>query len=154
MTASAISELLAAALLAGGSLLLLATGVRDALEGHASRRWPAAPGQILAAGIVGEESRDRDEPDLRRAVVEYAYTVAGRWYVGNRVCAGGLSVRGLTGGLHPRLWRYQLEPSVTVYYDPARPHRAVLEQGVSARACSSMLLGASALTAVALLWPG
>lgn len=95
-----------------------------------SRHWPSVRGKVKSARIVGGEYPRHD--DGRRdeyfdVEVEYQYSVRGKAYVATRFSFGGdrystyddamAALRGIAAGRE-----------VPVYYDPARPERAVLRK--------------------------
>jgi hypothetical protein len=76
--------------------------------------------QFLGSRPSGRESRVTNQP-----LVHYEYTVGGRTYRCSRVSVAeevdGAELRAI-------LKRYPVGQAVTVYYDPARPERALLER--------------------------
>lgn len=73
-------------------------------------------------------------------VPTYEYTIEGKKYVNNKVTTGGGWFLG--GRVDARQKADNLVPGspVVVYYDPADPASAVLEQGVAERTSSGMLV--------------
>ena len=96
---------------------------RDLMRGRASRRWPHAPGRIVAWG--GHEGTRASHDSV--ASLTYEYAVDGRTYRSRRVDYAG---RGAGAGAGAVLARYAPGAEVAVRYDPRRPARSVLEPGV------------------------
>lgn len=118
-------------------ILVTALGVRVAGDMRASRDWPSTAGTVEAADVTMRS--EGNENKRFGAQVRYRYEVAGRAYTGERVSfESGLSpVRGLA---EAAVARYAPGSTVRVFYDPARPDRAVLEPGGSS--ITSWLIGA------------
>lgn len=116
-----------------------------------SGHWPSTQGEVVKAKVRWRPASWRPDafaarervvwPLLRKLVpttdVEYRYRVEERDYLGTRVRADG------TG--NPRRIRNELRanPSVTVYYNPENPRRAVLVPGVVEGAIIPMALSAA-----------
>lgn len=120
-------------------------GVDRASAGEASRSWPATGGQITASSVGISMSDDGTEysPD-----VSYIYQVEGREYDGSRISFGGTN-----GGEEEAIrytQRYPIGKKVSVYYDPSRPERAVLEPG-SCTGCEQSLTFLGSVALIALL---
>jgi len=109
------------------------------LRAIASRRWARAEGRILSSRVVGIEEGLSDVKSAA-PVVRYEYRAAGAWRRGDVVRWDGFGYR---AAIDARL-RYSTGQRVTVWYDPARPDRAVLEPGASpagiARAAVAVLV--------------
>lgn len=108
----------------------------------AALHWPATP------GIVVESRVELDNENLKTLKLRYAYQVNGSTFECGRIDYHVLSRR-LDEEL---LARYPKDAVVTVYVDPARPARAVLERGSSRSWAVAAGLGA-ALVAMAALAP-
>jgi hypothetical protein len=108
------------------TLIFIALGgkLRELRE---ARRWPETTGKVIATrvkslrkGYGRGETRVSNQP-----LVHYEYTVGGRTYRCSRVSVAeevdGAELRAI-------LKRYPVGKAVTVYYDPARPERTLLER--------------------------
>ena len=97
-----------------------------------ARSWLAAPGKIVSAKSVQRKvarslsSQNDDDYEMRNfAEIVYAYEVGGRALKGQR-----LSIGSDLGNFEvaEKLKRYKPGTAVTVYYDPRKPERAVIER--------------------------
>jgi hypothetical protein len=94
--------------------------------------WPETTGRMIASRI---QSRKKDPEDAdygssdtevsNEPFVEYEYTVGRRKYRCSRITVGE---KFAGTELEAVLDRYQVGKAVTVFYDPARPERALLER--------------------------
>jgi len=89
--------------------------------------WKEGVATIANGEIVDRpgSSRDKYEP-----MVTYEYTVGGKTYVANRIAIVS-KVYNTKGTADAVLKKYAVGRQVPVFYDPARPSRAVLERGGS-----------------------
>jgi hypothetical protein len=96
-----------------------------------SRRWPSVRGKVRSARIVGG-LRPRDEDGQRdeyfEIEVEYEYRVGGKEYRGTRYSFGVGEFSRYDDAM-AALRGIAAVREVPVYYDPARPERAVLRKG-------------------------
>ena len=105
----------------GGGVLVFAVVSR--YEAEESEGWPSTTGRVVEAYL----DEYQHKPHYRRSetryhpVVRYTYVVDGVSYTGDRITVNdpGSSLR------------YTEGDEVTVYYNPDRPERAVLEVGMS-----------------------
>lgn len=110
--------------------LLVFAAVYKYIEVLQVRSWSSVPGRIVTSATesraVKTGSVDTSDTELRNfARVEYAYTVAGRQYRGNRVSIG----EDLGNfEIEQTLARYPVGRDVTVYYNPNRREQSVLER--------------------------
>ena len=112
---------------------LLLLKIRKAL---ACRNWPSVYGELLSSelrlvvyrGVDGDSIADQASAlvvDFR-----YRYQVEGEAYTGERVTfSDGVNKR--SGTLRKLQQCYAGKKSVTVFYNPQRPHESVLVPGVS-----------------------
>ena len=112
------------AALVGGALCWV--GVQNLRRGSASKHWPTTEGRILSSVVRRSSGRQGTicEPDI-----VYQYAVDGTDYAHWAVDLRGL---GTTCGSVAAevVARYPVGATVTVYYDPDHPERAVLEPGL------------------------
>ena len=121
-----------AILLAPLGLLLVAAAYKS-LQVRAAREWPSAPGKVMIskAEVRDVEVLDSSREDRRRieqrnfANIVYEYAARGETLRNNRVSIG--EDRG-NFEVAETLARYPVGKAVTVYYNPAHPHEAVLER--------------------------
>ena len=108
---------LLAALLCGVALLALALWLRRRAAQCA--HWPSVDGMVLELRV------DDAHLEFMKPVLRYRYVVNGRSHVGFRVAFSGYGVsrRAMADLIRP----YAVGQAVRVYYDPARPASAVLD---------------------------
>lgn len=123
-----LDTLALAVLLAGGlgTLILL----RPFLGALRSQSWASTTGTIVAAHV---DSQMHHGKEFFKPIVTYTFEVHGTGYVGERVyygqfahSEGPLPAQEVVGDYVPNM-------DVTVYYDPAKPSRALLRPGVHGR---------------------
>lgn len=99
----------------------------------ASRSWPSVPGRIgnaqldpvIGRGAAGVLESQLD-PDRAVAFISYTYKIGPRSFDGRRVRFGwGTDDQSAAEDYH----FYHDNRDVTVYYDPDKPERSVLEPG-------------------------
>jgi len=97
-----------------------------------TRSWPSAVGTVTASGVRARKQKPGDTgytsggPEVvNDPFVDYEFEVAGRKYRGWRIT---LDEQPSQGELEAILAQFPVGASVTVYYDPADPHMAVLER--------------------------
>ena len=122
--------------------VLLSTGMIGAINGLywlvkilRSRKWPTAPGKIIASEVSTEteivcgefgdpQEITRDSPKIR-----YCYAVGGREFKSARI--RWVSRKwGITDPVRKTVAKYRVAQPVSVYYDPNHPANAVLEPAV------------------------
>ncbi|NWF69370.1 MAG: DUF3592 domain-containing protein [Chloroflexi bacterium] len=106
------------------ALVLVVIALRSRAAAAASRGWPSVVGTVLASQI--EMRRSGNTGRTPHPVVIYSYAVDGKQYTGNRISFGG----SLGGSMiaYRKIEQYPAGSSVSVYYNPANPADAVLEQ--------------------------
>ena len=107
-----------------GALYVMALG---------SARWAQVEGRMLSAEYVSgaDSSSSSQRPYWVHLKVRYEYEVGGRAFTGNRVIFGESMWRGKWAPKREdRQVPYTPDQTVTVYYDPARPHRSTLSRTV------------------------
>ena len=126
----------------------------------ATRSWTRTLGNVVDNRIVETQTSDelggvewRYQPQ-----VWYEYSVGGETFTSTRIYVGENDVVGFRYSRHAakRLSRYPPGSPVTVYYDPHRPSRAVLEPGIDRRLWLLLAAGGLVLAVgLAPLWrPG
>jgi Protein of unknown function (DUF3592) len=101
-------------------LLCLIIWSGNRTEAAATAKWPSVPGVITDMKIT--ESHSSDGSISKTAALNYAYSVDGKSYQGDRV-----RVELATSPSDAE--RYPKGTQVTVFYNPATPGDSVLEQG-------------------------
>jgi hypothetical protein len=115
---------------------------------RASVDWPSVEGQIIRSQV--EHSTDAEGGDSYSPEVTFVYVAADdRSHEGGTIKFGENSY-GSERKAQEILSRYPLGQTVTVFYDPANPDKAVLEPGVSNG--SYIVLGIGALFVVIALF--
>lgn len=119
----AVSLVLVASLLGFGCLLLWAGGTNFYL-GLASMSWPSAEGQVKVSRI------DRTISTSPGPVLVYSYQVGDRRYRSSRIQFKSLEAQSSSeAAVQALLDQYPVGSRVEVYFDPAKPSRAVLRRG-------------------------
>jgi len=119
---------------------VVVVGLAIMMQSARSREWPTAEGRVLWSGI---DTIKGDESTTYRAAARYTYTVNDVRYEGGRVSfdIGG----GAWDHAAKDAARYAPGTTVTVYYNPSKPSRAVLEPGMSMAGLLVAVVGASLL---------
>jgi len=96
---------------------------------RASASWPTADGVVTNSGV--SRSTDADGGDSYSPEITYSYNVNNTNFVnstikfGENAYSNRRKAEGIAAG-------YPIGKNVTVYYDPEKPDRSVLEPGVTA----------------------
>ena len=139
-------------MLIGAGLLLL--GFFQFRKVRASQAWPSVTGRIVAAKVDVTESRgDENTADSTSytPTVRYEYQVGGQMLQGDRIAFVGRAYADLRSA-EKALAAYPLGGAVTVYFDPAKPAKAVLERAAAGgRLLIALGLGVLLLGLVALV---
>lgn len=96
---------------------------------RASASWPTADGLITDSRV--SRSTDSDGGDSYSPEITYSYAVNNLGYVNNTIKFGENSY-GSRSKAEKIAAGYPIGRNVTVYYDPEKPDRSVLEPGVTA----------------------
>ena len=123
------------ALLAVIGLIGLAQAFRQWRQAAAAQAWPSAKGKISASTVDSAWN-----PEGANYWIKYDYTVDGRQYTGKTVSFDP-PFRPQVNKRRADLKRYAVGTSVTVYYDPHNPERAVLERHIPWEQIITMLAG-------------
>jgi hypothetical protein len=113
--------------------ILLALGVNNYRDGEATKSWESTSARVLSADVREDVDTKRDSNGRSRTrttykpVIRYEYMVDGNSYQGNRIRFG--DYQGGEDRAYDAINRYPAGSNVPVYYDPANPGDAVLEQG-------------------------
>jgi Protein of unknown function (DUF3592) len=98
--------------------------------GHRSRSWPQAQGKVLESRVA---TRDTGEGTEEVPVVRYRYGC----------CGGSFEAKSIRFQLSPPAdlaREFRAGDSVTIYYDPSKPSRAVIAPGISWGAVGEFVL--------------
>ena len=109
----------------------LSIGVVGLVGGLASRDWLRTDGVITAASVytqTGVSGPESFTSVTYGAKISYDYKVAGVTYTGTRVGFGDLV--GSEKRAQAIVSQYQPGTTVSVFYSPTNPKKAVLERGV------------------------
>ena len=116
---------------------------------RASADWPSVEGRITSSLV--DHSTDAEGADSYSPEVTFVYVEDGRSYESHTIKFGENSYSSERKA-QEILSRYPMGQTVTVFYDPENPEKAVLEPGVSSG--SYIVLGVGALfVVIALLVP-
>ena len=100
--------------------------IRDAINSIRSKKWPSVPG-VMTVMTSEEELSTSPKPQLR---CEYSYTVGGSKQTCKLLAYGVYNILRIDKKQLEQIARqYPEGKEVTVYYDPRKPSRAVLEPG-------------------------
>lgn len=110
-------------------VLIVATLVHVATQKRQAREsWGTAEGRVVESIVEARNPPGTDRPSVRfGARVVYDYTVAGKAYRSERVSFDGTLWRETRAAAEADRARYPEGAKVTVFYDPERPERAVLD---------------------------
>ncbi|HSN93750.1 MAG TPA: DUF3592 domain-containing protein [Anaerolineaceae bacterium] len=145
-----IGILLELALLALG-ILLIRKHTKSKRKATEALNWPKALGRVTHSEILRSESSDEDGTSYSYTPhIEYEYQVSGQNYCNKQVVFGGFSGTSSKKPAEKVVYKYPLNDSVSVYYNPANPNEAVLEQNVGSGA-KGALIGGIILIVVSLL---
>jgi hypothetical protein len=133
----------------GLGLWCLVLGSSKAMEGLRARSWPTAPGRVVISRV--EEMRTSQEIRIARLCLrlDYLYLVRDEAYEGHRVNVGW-SCFGSENRVRELANRYNAGREISVYYDPANPHRSLLEPGLE---WSVFFLWGLAAVTLSACWP-
>lgn len=112
----------------GVAVVLLGVSLWHLRFGLASRSWPSAEGVIESSEM--KKVRKHDNGTAWQPKVKYRYQVDGRDYVGGNI-AYHMQGQNSYGASSGTLSLYPSGAVTTVYYDPGKPSRSVLEPGIS-----------------------
>ena len=128
--------------------------VVDGLRSRRAAAWPSTNGRVVESEVRVSRERSQgvgDFKDRRSALghMRYEYHVAGRRYLGHRV--RWVDVRVGSDHAQQLVSAYPVGRAVTVYYDPANPQSAVLEQGAAVAGSCSLIAGGLFFLAIAVV---
>ncbi|HQA29700.1 MAG TPA: DUF3592 domain-containing protein [Brevefilum fermentans] len=110
----------------GLGIFLIIHAQRSKRKALQSQSWPVTKGIITESTITTME--DEEDGTTYLPVIRYAYEVGGMIYDGKRVVFGG----DIEFNTHQKaaefLVAYPVDQEVSVYYNPEKPHEAVLQQ--------------------------
>ena len=110
-------------------IVLFAIGYSFYEDAMAVSGWPTTTGTITSSRVVSQTERDRRETRREytyyRAEVEYRYTVDGQRYTSDDIGSSGYRTTDRQE-IESTVAQYPVGETVTVYYDPEKPERAVL----------------------------
>ncbi len=137
--------------LIGLGIMLIRKHTKSKQKAAEALNWPTVLGRVTRSEIERSESTDEDGTSYSYTPkIEYVYQVLGQDYNSKQVAFGGFSSTGSKKPAEKVVYKYPLNDSVTVFYNPANPHEAVLEQTVGSGAKGS-LIGGIILIVVSLL---
>ena len=104
----------------GGFIIYMS--IVNGRKAKASLTWASVPGQVLFSGMI----TDGSEPDKLYPSVTFNYSVNGQTFQSSRVNFNGVKSK-------KWLTKYPKGSRVAVFFDPAKPSEAVLENGGSTK---------------------
>lgn len=127
---------------AAGGAYLIYSSLKSRKKAEASRNWPAASGVVRSVKVSEQTSTDSegDSSTSYTPRVEYDYSVNGVLYRGKKLAFGAEKGYASEKAAWAALAAYPEGASVTVYYDPANPGEAVLQQKAVA-ATAGLVIG-------------
>ena len=140
--------------LAGTILFIIA--LRSLRRARDSFFWPYTNGRVLSSKITIREA-ESGKPGgttIHVPVIRYNYLVKGREYECKRIQIMSDYSSPSEEAVRKLLAKYPPGSEVIVYYDPARPERAVLEKGISRDIYVMMAFSVILLLVVLFLFTG
>lgn len=135
----------------GLGIMLIRKHTKSKQKAAECLNWPTASGRITRSVVERSESSDEDGTSYSYTPkIEYVYNISGQDYTSKQVVFGGFSSTGSSKKPQLVVNKYPLNGSVNVYYNPANPHEAVLEQAIGSGA-KGALIGGIVLIAVSVL---
>ncbi|MBC2711526.1 MAG: DUF3592 domain-containing protein [Desulfosarcina sp.] len=126
-------------------IVVLYFGVNALINGYESRNWPTVQGQISNSYVDRQhKSRPGTTGSSIRYVarIGYEYTINGKTYYCDTIGFGKSEYGSQKRSKALKyLEQYPKGKPVTVYYDPADPHNAVLKAGITGGAMLIMAMG-------------
>jgi hypothetical protein len=126
-------------------LRALRDGTSDVVVALTARQWPTTSGVIEQSNVVEDQN---DDTLLHTPTVRYSYEVAGTHYTGTTVVPGQGSTNAASIAQRT-VDRYPVGKQVQVYYQPADPHKIMLEPRIAWGALVTTIVGAAILLLLA-----
>jgi hypothetical protein len=149
-------NILAALLLGGFGLIVLALVIASLRDAAAMKRWPIAKGRVLSSKveeykeiIKGQSTSRGGRMTLYRPAVVYEYEVDGNRYESNRITQSPGLNRGVPDFAAEVVHRYPAGNSVDVRYNPRHVAESVLEPRVPKSWIFALLIAVALLALAA-----
>jgi len=113
-----------------GGLIALYFFIRSIQTARNSNNWPSVVGEIISSRLGMQQAEDGP---YYTPIITYSYNVGGRDYQAKRVVIGQWSHAGNKTWTEQKVEKYPPGRSVTIYYNPNSPARAVLEPGINSQ---------------------
>ena len=130
-------NVLAALVLGGFGLIVLALVIASLRDAAAMKRWPVVRGRVVSSkveeykeSVKGHTSGPRDRMTLYRPAVVYEYEIDGNRYESTRITQSPGLNRGVPDFAEEVVRRYPAGSSVDVRYNPRHVAESVLEPRV------------------------
>lgn len=108
---------------------IVAWAISLQMKVSASRRWSFTPGRIITSELATRSTAtSRGSFSAYYPKVVYEYQVAGQVYQGSRIMFGQFPAHSSPDLAQRKLAQYPLHSTGQVFYNPANPSEAVLEQ--------------------------
>ena len=116
-------------LLAGIGASAFYQGWKIRTKAEDSELWPSVPGTIKksTAKLESGGGYGSTSTTTYKAVIQYKYKVASRYYTNNKICIGGQLQLSFKKRAEAHCHNYPVGAEVDVYYDPNNPQDSVLE---------------------------
>jgi hypothetical protein len=106
-----------------GTMFLGYSWYKDA---KATNKWPTVEGVVLSAEVT---THDSDGTTMYKPVITYKYSVGGKEYSCPKVSFSDYSSSN-SDYAYETVNKYPKGTKVTVFYNPQKPYKAILEPGV------------------------
>jgi hypothetical protein len=130
-----------------GVVLVIFTLV-SILRGYRSSTWPSASGTVILSVVERKVEVDADNTGTSTNYyprINYGYLVSGQEYIGNKRVFAGTEKYPSQRKAQNIIDAYPTGLTVTVYYNPANPHQAILEPGVQTKMVVFFIIGVGLL---------
>ena len=133
--------ILSLALIALG-ILLIRKNAKSKQKANECMGWPTVLGRVTRSEVVKSESSNEDGTTYSYTPhIEYVYHVLGQNYTSTQVVFGGFISTGSPKASQLVVNKYPLNDSLRVFYNPANPREAILEQTVGSGAKGALIGG-------------
>ena len=123
-------------------ILLIRKNAKSKQKANECMGWPTVLGRVTRSEVVKSESSNEDGTTYSYTPhIEYVYHVLGQNYTSTQVVFGGFIGTGSSKASQLVVNKYPLNDSLRVFYNPANPREAILEQMVGSGAKGALIGG-------------